>query len=70
MQTFSSMTCFHGSHGFFYPLAESASEGPPSIYKHNWLATLSCVFKYITISCGSASCSVNLPKIRWARCIC
>jgi len=27
MQTFSSMTCFHGSHGFFYPLAESASEG-------------------------------------------
>ena len=62
MQKISSMTCFHGCHGFFCPLAEAASVGPPSIYKHNWLATLPCVFENITISCGSASCSASLPR--------
>ena len=55
MHMHSSMTCFHGGHRFLHPLAQPPCEGPPPIYEHDWLATLSRVFKHFIIRCAPST---------------
>lgn len=64
-------TCFHGGQSFLHPLTQPPCEGPPPIYEHNWLATLSCVFEHLIGRCtpstqhGYTKCFAQINTL-WA----